>query len=270
MGARAVAVQPKFLLLDEPAAGLDDAESLALTESIAQLREQLGCGVLLVEHDMRIIFRICERIQVLDYGKSIAVGTPEEIRTNKAVIAAYLGEKERRMLQLTEVTVHYGRIAAVNKLSLEVKQGELVGVVGHNGAGKSTTLWTITGVLKPSAGQIVFQGSGGKSPEEILRRGIALVLENRRIFGRLTVGENLKISTSARTGVPPPDIKRMCERFEVLGRYYDRSGSKLCGEQQRSRSPAPCSRAPSSSCSTSRPSGWRRSSSTRSSRFSWS
>jgi branched-chain amino acid transport system ATP-binding protein len=91
--ARAVAVQPKFLLLDEPAAGLDDAESMALTESIAQLRERLGCGVLLVEHDMRIIFRVCERIQVLDYGKSIAVGSPEEIRTNKAVIAAYLGEK---------------------------------------------------------------------------------------------------------------------------------------------------------------------------------
>jgi branched-chain amino acid transport system ATP-binding protein len=91
--ARAVAVEPKFLLLDEPAAGLDDAESLALTESIAQLRQDLGCGVLLVEHDMRIIFRICERIQVLDYGKSIAVGSADEIRTNKSVIAAYLGEK---------------------------------------------------------------------------------------------------------------------------------------------------------------------------------
>jgi branched-chain amino acid transport system ATP-binding protein len=141
------------------------------------------------------------------------------------------------MLQLTEVTVHYGRIAAVNKLSLEVKQGELVGVVGHNGAGKSTTLWTITGVLKPSAGQIVFQGEqiGGKSPEEILRRGIALVPENRRIFGRLTVGENLKISTSARTDrrAAAVDIKRMCERFEVLGRYYDRSGSKLSGGEQQ-------------------------------------
>jgi branched-chain amino acid transport system ATP-binding protein len=91
--ARAVACRPRFLLLDEPAAGLDDAESLALTRTIARLREELDCGVLLVEHDMRIIFRVCERIQVLDYGKSIAAGTPEEIRTNKAVIAAYLGEK---------------------------------------------------------------------------------------------------------------------------------------------------------------------------------
>src|SRR5881396_1765422 len=97
--ARAVAVGPKFLLLDEPAAGLDDAESLALTEAIARLREELQCGVLLVEHDMRIIFRVCERIQVLDYGKSIAIGTPEEIRTNKRVVAAYLGAKGAEVAQ---------------------------------------------------------------------------------------------------------------------------------------------------------------------------
>ena len=86
--ARAVAVAPRFLLLDEPAAGLDDAESRALTTSIATLRDQLGCGVLLVEHDMRIIFRVCERIQVLDYGKTIAVGTPEEIRTDRPPTSA--------------------------------------------------------------------------------------------------------------------------------------------------------------------------------------
>ena len=97
--ARAVAVAPKFLLLDEPAAGLDDIESKALTDSIASLRDQLGCGVLLVEHDMRIIFRVCERIQVLDYGKSIAVGTPDEIRTNKRVVAAYLGAKGAKLAQ---------------------------------------------------------------------------------------------------------------------------------------------------------------------------
>jgi len=91
--ARAVACSPRFLLLDEPAAGLDDEESLQLAETIAGIREQLGCGVLLVEHDMRIIFRVCERIQVLDYGKSLAVGSPDEIRQNKQVVAAYLGQK---------------------------------------------------------------------------------------------------------------------------------------------------------------------------------
>ena len=97
--ARAVAVGPRFLLLDEPAAGLDDAESLDLTTTIARVRDDLGCGVLLVEHDMRIIFRVCERIQVLDNGKTIAVGPPEEIRTSKEVVAAYLGQKGAEIAQ---------------------------------------------------------------------------------------------------------------------------------------------------------------------------
>ena len=101
--ARAVACSPRFLLLDEPAAGLDDTESLQLAENIAEIRNDLGCGVLLVEHDMRIIFRVCERIQVLDYGKSIAVGTPDEVRRNKQVIAAYLGQ---RGAQIAEAHQH--------------------------------------------------------------------------------------------------------------------------------------------------------------------
>jgi branched-chain amino acid transport system ATP-binding protein len=97
--ARAVAVGPTFLLLDEPAAGLDDAESLALTTMIARIRDDVGCGVLLVEHDMRIIFRVCEHIQVLDMGRTIAVGLPEQIRTDKAVVAAYLGQKGAEIAQ---------------------------------------------------------------------------------------------------------------------------------------------------------------------------
>jgi ABC-type branched-subunit amino acid transport system ATPase component len=97
--ARAVAVGPKFLLLDEPAAGLDDRESLRLAETIAGLRDDVGCGVLLVEHDMRIIFRVCERIQVLDFGKPLALGEPGEIRTNPDVITAYLGVKGAKLAQ---------------------------------------------------------------------------------------------------------------------------------------------------------------------------
>ena len=89
--ARAVAAAPQFLLLDEPAAGLDDDESVTLADTIAAIREEYGCGVLLVEHDMRVIFRVCESIQVLDFGETMASGSPEEIRTNDKVIAAYLG-----------------------------------------------------------------------------------------------------------------------------------------------------------------------------------
>jgi branched-chain amino acid transport system ATP-binding protein len=141
------------------------------------------------------------------------------------------------LLRLSDVSVHYGRIAAVNHLSLEVNEGEFVGLVGHNGAGKSTTLWTITGVLKPSSGTITFRGKSivGVSPDTILARGIALVPENRRIFSRLTVGENLKIGTSARKDrkQAEADIKKMCERFEALGQFFGRRGSTLSGGEQQ-------------------------------------
>jgi branched-chain amino acid transport system ATP-binding protein len=141
------------------------------------------------------------------------------------------------LLRLNDVTVHYGRIAAVQRLSLEVNDGEMVGLVGHNGAGKSTTLWTITGVLRPSSGNVTFQGRSiiGRSPDAILRLGISLVPENRRIFGRLTVGENLRIGTAARSDGhrAEEDIQRMMERFPVLGTYRDRSGAKLSGGEQQ-------------------------------------
>jgi branched-chain amino acid transport system ATP-binding protein len=141
------------------------------------------------------------------------------------------------LLNLTDVSVHYGRSPAVQQLSLEVSEGEFVGLVGHNGAGKSTTLWTITGVLKLSSGTITFLGKSiaGVSPDTILARGIALVPENRRIFSRLSVGENLRIGTAARKDrrQADTDVKKMCERFEALGRFFDRKGSTLSGGEQQ-------------------------------------
>lgn len=89
--ARAVATDPDLLLMDEPAAGLDEAETAALSRTIVQVRDEINCGVLLVEHDMSVIFGICEDITVMDSGRTIASGSPEEIRTNQAVIEAYFG-----------------------------------------------------------------------------------------------------------------------------------------------------------------------------------
>ncbi len=89
--ARALATRPRLLLLDEPAAGMNPTEKRELMEMIQSLRTRFGLTILLIEHDMKVIMGICQRILVLDYGKTIATGTPEEIRKNPAVIQAYLG-----------------------------------------------------------------------------------------------------------------------------------------------------------------------------------
>jgi branched-chain amino acid transport system ATP-binding protein len=90
--ARALAARPKLLLLDEPAAGLNDSETHALMETIHDIRDRFGIAILLIEHNMELVMGICERIIVLNFGKTIAEGTPEQVRANDAVIEAYLGE----------------------------------------------------------------------------------------------------------------------------------------------------------------------------------
>lgn len=89
---RALAAEPSLLLLDEPAAGMNPAETSNLTEMIGWIRENFKLTILLIEHDMSLVMKICERIYVLDYGMIIAEGTPSEIKANKRVIEAYLGE----------------------------------------------------------------------------------------------------------------------------------------------------------------------------------
>ena len=88
---RAVAAEPRYLLLDEPAAGLNELEGEQLVELIRTVRDEHGCGILIVDHDMSVIMALCERIQVLNFGHSIAVGTRDDVRRDPGVIEAYLG-----------------------------------------------------------------------------------------------------------------------------------------------------------------------------------
>ena len=92
--ARALAAEPTLLLLDEPAAGMNPSETAELTETIRRIRDEFNIAVLLIEHDMSLVMGICEGIAVLNFGRIIAKGTPDEIRNNPQVIEAYLGKKE--------------------------------------------------------------------------------------------------------------------------------------------------------------------------------
>lgn len=142
------------------------------------------------------------------------------------------------MLVLENVHVRYGAIAALRGVSLHVEEGKIVALIGVNGAGKSTTLMTIAGVLQPTKGTIIFRDESivGSAPEDIVRKGIALVPEGRRIFPGLTVAENLRLGASIRSdrsGVQR-DLDEMCERFPVLGdRLSQAAGTLSGGEQQQ-------------------------------------
>ena len=136
--ARALATEPKLLCLDEPAAGFNPSEKAALIDLIRKIRDD-GYTVLLIEHDMRLVMGVTDRIVVLEFGRKIADGPPAEIRANPAVIAAYLGVPDDELVSLHErpvllevrdIVVHYGRIQALHGVSLQVRQGELVTLLG--------------------------------------------------------------------------------------------------------------------------------------------
>lgn len=141
------------------------------------------------------------------------------------------------MLSIKDLHASYGAISALRGVSLEVNEGELVALLGVNGAGKSTTLKSIAGVLRPIKGSITFLGEeiSNKNPESILRKGISLVPEGREIFTSLTVEENLRLGafTCYERNRYKQDLDDMFELFPILKERFTQPGGLLSGGEQQ-------------------------------------
>jgi branched-chain amino acid transport system ATP-binding protein len=218
--AKALAMDPELLLLDEVMAGLNPTEVENAMELLRQINRE-GVTLFVIEHVMKAIMGISDRLVVLHYGKKIAEGKPQEIVESPAVIEAYLGARfakraraARRtdpltdggdfrkappartgetLLEVSGLSSGYGEVQILWDVSLEVRKGEVVALIGANGAGKTTLLYTLSGLVKPRSGSIRFAGRAltRARPEEIVAAGIVHVPQGRRLFPGLTVKENL-------------------------------------------------------------------------------
>ncbi|MHB8507740.1 MAG: ATP-binding cassette domain-containing protein [Candidatus Dormibacteria bacterium] len=224
--ARALCMRPKLLLLDEPASGLDAEETIHLADLLSRIRDRFKVSILLVDHDMSLVMRACDYIYVLDFGELISSGKPEVVRDDPKVIAAYLGEGREEpeeepssvsvtprrppgsqlgaaaresgppLLEVKGLNAGYGGIEVVRDVNLRVEKGEVVACIGANGAGKTTTLRAISGVLKPTAGSVIFDGRDitGRAAEAIVRAGMVHVPQGRGLFPKLSVQETLELA----------------------------------------------------------------------------
>ncbi len=191
--ARALAARPRLLLLDEPAAGLAQSEVAEFGALLRRLRERFSLTILLVEHNMRLVMSVCERIVVLHLGTKAgrrhSARSPER-RTGGRRLSG--GTRAVNALEVTGLVARYGTLSVLNHIDLVVRQGEMVALLGANGAGKTTTLRAISGVLRHS-GSIKLYGAeiSGLSAATRAGLGLAHVPQGRGTFASFTVEENL-------------------------------------------------------------------------------
>jgi len=141
------------------------------------------------------------------------------------------------LLELRNVSTHYGLIAVLRDVNVEIRPGEIVSLLGGNASGKSTTLKTILGMVTPSQGEVVYRGEpiSGLSTTQIVGRGVTMVPENRRLFTRMTVRENLELGSYLRTDKAKvkEDLDRVMELFpRIRERLAQKAGTLSGGEQQ--------------------------------------
>ncbi|CCV13131.1 ABC transporter ATP-binding protein [Mesorhizobium sp. STM 4661] len=141
------------------------------------------------------------------------------------------------MLSVEALKIRYGEVEAVRRVDLAVDSGEIIALVGANGAGKSSTLSAIAGLVPAASGKVVFDGVDitGLAPEAIARKGVALVPEGRRVFASLTVADNLRLGGAVHLAAPEARAREeeMLELFPILRRYHRAKGGNLSGGEQQ-------------------------------------
>ncbi|WP_250474851.1 ATP-binding cassette domain-containing protein [Caballeronia sp. GAFFF1] len=245
--AKAIARDPKVVLVDEPFAGLTQAESQAFSELIRGFRAE-GRAVLLVDHNVKSLAALADRVLAMYLGEYVAEGSAADVMRNETVRRVYLGGKiearERTsevsstkapILEVEDVGVLYGKARALDGVSLHVREGEFVSVVGLNGAGKTTLFNAICGLV-PSSGTIRFgaQPLKGMSGAAIARAGIVQCPETRELFGDMTVRENLDLggyhlASTARD----EQLAWLFELFPILESRQSQTARTLSGGEQQ-------------------------------------
>lgn len=250
--ARALSTDPSLILLDEVAAGLNGQELEDVIELIRAIHAE-GRTLLLVEHVEGVVASLVDRVVVIDWGKTIAEGTPAEVSADATVREVYLGggHGELRpgrtesiaataepLLRVDDVTASYGDIVALRGVSLDLRAGETVAVLGANGAGKSTLAGVVSGLLRPASGLVHLDGADVTLLPTFKRAGLGIAHcpEGRRIFGELTIDENLELAAPLRR-LPGADLEGRKDKvraiFPMLGDMAHRRSGALSGGQQQ-------------------------------------